>query len=203
MIHHIRGKLIDKFEDHVIVEASGVGYQIFLPTPVLDKLPPTEKEVLILTYHQIREDAQTLFGFNNAGERNVFLSLTSVSGVGPKVALKIMSGFPSNELIQALVQEDIGKLTSIPGVGRKLAERLIVELKDKIGGLGGAMSLKSADTKSTPSQLSSSVEDELFLAMKSLGYSVDEIKRAYMKSIKELSNVNKVEDGVKILLKQL
>jgi len=132
VIGRISGRLIDKRTPEILVEAQGVGYEVSATTSLWASLPATGDEVSFCTHFVVREDAQLLFGFIDTEERLVFRELIRVGGIGPKVAMGILSGMPAMDLMQTLMREDVTALTRIPGVGRKTAERLVVELRDRL-----------------------------------------------------------------------
>ncbi|OGQ96222.1 MAG: Holliday junction DNA helicase RuvA, partial [Deltaproteobacteria bacterium RIFOXYA2_FULL_55_11] len=131
MIAKINGTLERKVPGEVIINVGGVGYQVFIPLSVFYRLPEVGGAVSLYIHTHLREDALQLFGFLEHEEKQVFLSLNSVTGIGPKLAINILSGIPAEELARALKEGDQPRLVSIPGVGKKLAERMIVELRDK------------------------------------------------------------------------
>ena len=135
MIAHISGTLAQKIPGEAIVDVGGVGYQIFIPLNVFYRLPEIGAAVSLQIYTHVREDALQLFGFQDLAEKQLFLLLLGVSGIGPKLAINILSGIAAEELSRALKEGDQVRLVAIPGVGRKLAERMIVELKDKFATL--------------------------------------------------------------------
>ena len=135
MIAQISGTLAHKIPGEVIVDVGGVGYQIFIPLNVFYQLPEIGASVRLQIYTHVRDDALQLFGFSDFAEKQVFLLLIGVSGIGPKLAVNILSGISADELARALRESDQVRLLNIPGVGRKLAERMIVELKDKLATL--------------------------------------------------------------------
>ena len=132
MIASLRGTLAEKESGHCVIEAGGVGYRVSISTQTARVLPAEGEPVFLLTHQVVREDALQLFGFTDAEERRLFELLITVSGVGPKVAIAVLSGLPSAALARALRDENVAQLVGIPGVGRKTAERLIVELRDKL-----------------------------------------------------------------------
>ena len=138
MIAHISGTLAQKFPGEAVVDVGGVGYQVFIPLNVFYRLPEIGAPVSLQIYTHVREDALQLFGFQDPAEKQLFLLLLGVSGIGPKLALNILSGIAAEELSRALREGDQVRLVAIPGVGRKLAERMIVELKDKLAALAPA-----------------------------------------------------------------
>ncbi len=136
MIAHLNGTLSEKTAESCVVEAAGVGYEVFVPAPVAAALPALGEPVRLYTHFHVREDAQVLYGFLRPQERQVFLLLMSVKGVGPKLALGILSNLGAESVVGALLRRDLVTLTKLPGVGKKLAERLGVELSDKAKELG-------------------------------------------------------------------
>ena len=201
MIYYIKGTLTEKSEDYVVIEASGLGYCVFVPSIVIDELPAKGNDVTLYTHHHIREDAQTLYGFKTLKDKEVFLTMISISGIGPKVGIKILSAAKTEELIAAILQKDLHVLTSIPGVGKKVAERIIVELSDKLHKLY-PIDIPSESGAPSSLALSKEFQDDLIMALKTLGYSLDEIKKSIKKSMDQLKGCT-IEQGIKVLLKQL
>lgn len=140
MFNYIKGTLEEKKTNYIVVDNHGIGYEIGISNNTLCGLPNEGEEIKIYTYFQVREDGVSLYGFITEEEKNMFLDLITVSGVGPKMALQILSGVRLNDLGVAIVSGDIGLLSKIKGCGKKTAERIIVELKDKIDAFGYAMS---------------------------------------------------------------
>jgi len=142
MIEYVRGTLAEKSPTCAVVEAAGVGYGLLIPLSTYDRLPREGAEVKLLAFHSVREDGEALFGFATAEEKELFTRLTGVSGVGPKIALAILSGASVGELATAVASGDSKRISSIKGVGRKTAEKICVELRDKVSALafsaGGA-----------------------------------------------------------------
>ena len=138
MIAYIRGILAEKEPTRAVVEAGGVGYELFIPLSTYDRLPRQGEEAKLLAAHVVRDDAEALFGFATAEEREMFTMLVSVSGVGPKIALSMLSGSSLGDLAQAIAGGDVKRISSIKGVGRKTAGKICVELKDKVGQFGAA-----------------------------------------------------------------
>lgn len=147
MIAQITGTLARRVPGEIIIDVSGVGYQIFIPLSVFYRLPEVGEPVSLYIHTHLREDALQLFGFQEQEEKQVFLLLNNVAGIGPRLAVNILSGIPADELARALKEGDQLRLVSIPGVGKKLAERMIVELKDKFALLGsfGSDAVSSGD----------------------------------------------------------
>ncbi|MDP9267057.1 MAG: Holliday junction branch migration protein RuvA [Acidobacteriota bacterium] len=170
MIAHLRGKLISKHPGQAIVEAGGVGYDLVISVTTFTELPPTGGEVALHVHTHVREDALALFGFLRAEEKRLFERLISVSGVGPKLAMTILSGMPSAaDIVGAIRSSDIGRMTKIPGVGKKTAERLALELKDKLDSFGAAPARAAAG---------SPLEEDVLSALVNLGYQRPHAERA-------------------------
>lgn len=138
MIAHLRGRLFSKQPGHAIVEAGGVGYEVIISIPTFSALPAEGAEVSLHVYTQVREDVLALYGFLDLKEKRLFERLITVSGVGPKLAVTILSGLSPERTVAAIRAQDHATLTHIPGVGKKLAERLVVELKDKLEDMAAA-----------------------------------------------------------------
>lgn len=132
MIGRLTGKLLQKEPPALLIDVSGVGYELEAPMTTFYDLPATGEMVTLHTHLVVREDAHLLYGFSNEAQRRLFRSLLKVSGVGPRVALAVLSGLTTQEFIQCIVGEDVARITRVPGIGRKTAERLIVELRDKV-----------------------------------------------------------------------
>ena len=144
MIAHLRGRLFSKQPGQAIVEAGGVGYDVTISVPTFTALPAEGSEVSLYIHTQVREDVLALFGFLELGEKRLFERLITVSGVGPKLAVTILSGLNPERTVTAIRAQDHATLTRIPGVGKKLAERLVVELKDKLEDMAAAPAVASA-----------------------------------------------------------
>ncbi|MEC8928911.1 MAG: Holliday junction branch migration protein RuvA [Verrucomicrobiota bacterium] len=149
MIGYLRGTLAEALPTQVVVEVGGVGYEVFIPLSSFDKLPVPGSDVKLLTHLSIRDDAHVLYGFMTDGERNLFrLLIRHVSGIGPKIALNVLSGTTAASLRSAVAEGDVKALSTISGVGKKTAERIVVELKDKLGDepvASGAVKERTAD----------------------------------------------------------
>ncbi|HET9087635.1 MAG TPA: Holliday junction branch migration protein RuvA [Acidobacteriaceae bacterium] len=160
MIAHLRGLLLSKTPQNAIVEAAGVGYEVAISIPTFTALPAEGKEVSLLIYTHVREDALALFGFMSGTEKRLFEKLLSISGIGPKLALTVLSGLPSERLIGAIQGQDHATLTRIPGIGKKTAERIVLELRDKLDELGSTVLAGVA----TP------IAEDVLSALVNLGY---------------------------------
>ncbi|MBV1914177.1 MAG: Holliday junction branch migration protein RuvA [Pseudomonadales bacterium] len=179
MIGQIRGILLEKQAPHLLVDVQGVGYEIQAPMPTFYAIPEVGSEVTLHTHFVVREDAQLLFGFHSQSERQMFRSLIKVNGVGPKVGLAILSGIDATAFAACITHDDIKTLTKIPGIGKKTAERLLVEMRDRIKDWeisDPTASLLQPVISSTPSDRQQKQEAES--ALISLGYSEKEADRA-------------------------
>lgn len=165
MISYVKGILSKKAPTEIVVEALGIGYAINISLSTYELLPELNAEVNILTHHHIREDLQSLYGFMHENEREMFRLLISVSGIGPKMAQTILSGIRPEELVRTITLGAISNLTSVPGVGKKTAERLVLELKDKVSKIEG--SEKIIDLPNS----GASIRTEALAALISLGFS--------------------------------
>lgn len=165
MIASLRGTLLSKLPTEIIVDVHGVGYQVHIPLSTFEKLPEIDAAVRLFTYLHVREDILQLFGFATEEERNLFKLLLSVNGIGPRMAQGILSGITVGELRQFIMTGNLGALGSIPGIGRKIAERLVVELREKIGKVDAAVSLTGSERDS-----GGQLRADALLALTSLGY---------------------------------
>ena len=189
MIGRISGKLLAKQPPQIIVDVQGVGYEIDVPMSTLYQLPATGAEVTLLTHLTVREDAHLLYGFATEQERTVFRQLLKISGVGARTALSVLSGLSVADLHAAVSQQDTGRLTKIPGIGKKTAERLLLELKDKL----------NITVSSTPPTAASNASSDIVNALLSLGYNDKEASWA----VKQLPVGASVNDGIRQALKLL
>ncbi len=191
MIGRIAGVLLEKNPPEVLVDAGGVGYEIDVPMSTFYNLPALGERVTLLTHLAVREDAHQLFGFLTAAERQAFRQLIRISGVGSRIALAVLSGMSVTELAQAITLQDSGRLTRIPGIGRKTAERLLLELKGKLGaaldGVAGGHA-NAADGGA-----------DVLRALVALGYSEKEAGLA----VRQLPAGTAVSDGIRLALKSL
>ncbi len=160
MIAHLRGRLIVKHPNQAIVEAGGVGYDVTITVPTFSELPNLGSDVALHIHTHVREDAIALFGFVHPEEKQLFEKLLSVSGIGPKLAITILSGMPAAEMVGAIRGNDVARLTKIPGIGRKTAERMVLELRDKLKDFGLTPAVAP----------SSAIEEDVLSALTNLGY---------------------------------
>jgi len=168
VIAHLRGTLISKHPNQAIVEAGGVGYDVAISVPTFTRLPAAGTEVSLYIHTHVREDALALFGFLHKEEKQLFERLLQVSGIGPKLAITILSGMPTAEMVSAIRGGDVARLTRIPGIGKKIAERMVVELRDKLGDFG----VEPAAPPVSP------VQDDVLSALINLGYQRPAAERA-------------------------
>ena len=189
MIGKLTGTLLEKNPPEVLVDCAGVGYEVQVPMGTFYNLPAIGERVSLLTQFIVREDAQLLYGFASAPERAAFRQLIKISGVGPRMALGILSGMGVDDLAQAITLQEAGRLVKVPGVGKKTAERLLLELKGKLG----------ADIGSAPHQASSAAQADILQALLALGYSDKDAAAA----LKALPADVGVSDGIKLALKGL
>lgn len=189
MIGHIKGFIVSKKPTQVLIDCNGVGYEVDVPMSTFYDLPTVGEQVTLLTHLIVREDAHLLFGFATSEEREVFRQLIKVNGVGAKVALSILSGISLHELVDAIMNQNSNLLVSIPGIGNKTADRLVLELKGKFANI--------IDDKSI--QNTSSETNDIQNALISLGYSTKEA----ISAVKNLPSDISINDGIKDALKFL
>ena len=189
MIGKLTGTLLEKNPPEVLVDCAGVGYEVQVPMGTFYNLPAIGERVSLLTQFIVREDAQLLYGFASAPERAAFRQLIKISGIGPRMALGILSGMGVDDLAQAITLQEVGRLVKVPGIGKKTAERLLLELKGKLG----------ADMDSAPHQASSAAQADILQALLALGYSDKDAAAA----LKALPADVGVSDGIKLALKGL
>lgn len=187
MIAHLRGKLIHKEPGQAIVEAAGVGYDVVISVPTFTALPSVGEETSLHVHTQVSEDQFALFGFLDREEKRLFERLITVSGVGPKLAIKILSGLSPERTVQAIRAQDHAQLTRIPGVGKKLAERLVVELKDK---------LEDFAVAPTPSAVAGPAVDDVLSALTNLGYQRPAAEKAIEQSVAKEKTLAADFDGL-------
>ncbi|QWE18489.1 Holliday junction branch migration protein RuvA [Polynucleobacter corsicus] len=190
MIGRIQGILVSVHPPRLLVDCQGVGYEIDVPMSTLYQLPETNQKITLLTHFQVREDAQQLFGFATETEREAFRQLIKISGVGSRTALAVLSGMSVNELAQAIAMQEAGRLTQVPGIGKKTAERLCLELKGKLAPDLGIVGGKSQAVEAS---------SEVLQALLALGYSEKEAHLA----LKQIPPDSTVSDGIRMGLKYL
>ena len=191
MIGKLTGTLLEKNPPEVVVDCAGVGYEVQVPMGTFYNLPAIGERVSLLTHFIVREDAQLLYGFGSAPERATFRELIKVAGVGPRTALGILSGMGVADLAQAITLQEAGRLVKVPGIGKKTAERLLLELKGKIGADMGASSARA--------QVTSQAQADILQALLALGYNDKEAATA----LKALPQDVGVSEGIRLALKSL
>ena len=191
MIGRIEGRLLEKNPPTVLIDANGLGYEVDVPMSTFYNLPAVGEPVVLLTHLAVREDAHLLYGLATHAERYAFRELIKISGVGSRTALSVLSGLSVNELAQAITLQESGRLTKIPGIGKKTAERLLLELKGKLGAAVG-------DLGSSASAAANDSADVLH-ALMALGYSEKEATLA----IRQVPPGSSVSDGIRAALKSL
>lgn len=199
MISFVKGPVAEIFEDTVVIECGNIGYEIHVPVSVLQKLPGVGREAKLYTYFQVREDAMCLYGFLNRQDLQIFKQLISVNGIGPKGALGVLSALSPDDLRRAIVSEDAKAISKAPGVGAKTAQRIILDLKDKID-LKEFLLPVLTEEESTGS-IAGGVAGEAIEALTALGYSSVEAGRAVKKV--EVTESMTAEDVLKASLKHL
>jgi len=199
VISFLHGKLVEALPTQVIVAVNGVGYEVLIPLSSYDKLPQPGQEVKLLTHLAVREDAHTLYGFMSAAERDLFrLLINTVSGIGPKIALNILSGISVTSFRGAVANGDVKILSQISGVGRKTAERIVVELRDKIGAAGAWEAISAQRALSPDDQ---KINDAV-LALMALGFKQIEAHDAVRQAQSALGPPATVEDLVRACLRK-
>src|SRR5437588_2086799 len=199
MITFLHGKLIEALPTQVVVEVHGVGYDVLIPLSSYDKLPQPGNELKLLTHLAVREDAHTLYGFMSVAERELFrLLINTVSGIGPKIALNVLSGISVTAFRGAVANQDIKLLSQISGVGKKTAERIVVELKDRIGAAGAWEALSAQRALSPEDQ---KINDAV-LALMALGFKQVEAHDSVRKAQSSLGPQATVEDLVRACLRK-
>ncbi len=197
MITFVSGILVEKKPTHVVVEVGGLGYFVSIPTSTFEALPDAGAKVKLLTYFAVREDAQLLYGFASQAERELFEALISVSGVGPKLALAALSALPPAELQRRILEGDAAMLVSIPGVGRKTAERLVVDLRDRVARmeLDGGSALAGDDGRTQARQ-------DALAALEALGLSRAAAERNLRKVLRTNPGIQTAEELIRLSLRE-
>ncbi len=196
MIAHLRGQILKKSTQSVIIETGGIGYEVLVPLSTFYALPDQEQEISLHIYTYVREDAIQLFGFRSTLEKELFLMLISVSGIGPKLAVNILSGIGPEELLEAIASGDSMRLRAIPGVGKKTAERIVVELKDKAQKFSGELRIVSAALPEDP------LISDAISALTNLGYPLKSARRAVEQATRQ-KGPGSLEELIKEALKAL
>lgn len=193
MIAFLHGQLVQKLPTNIIIECGGVGYFVRISTQAFEELPREGEGLKILIYHHFTESEQSLFGFFRAEEKGLFEKLITVKGIGPKLALTMLSGMNSGQIVESIATANVGLLSKVPGIGKKTAERIILELKDKIG------SVTSSDSSAPVSK----ANEEVVAALVSLGYQKAQAEKALLKVLSDTPNQNNVSTLLKDALRVL
>ena len=188
MIGKLTGTLLEKNPPQILIDCHGVGYEVDVPMSTFYNLPAAGGPVSLLTHFVVREDAQILYGFGSAAEREAFRQLIKISGIGPRTALSVLSGLSVAELAQAVTAQEAGRIVKVPGIGKKTAERLLLELKGKLG-----------DAIAAPAAVQGDAHADILQALLALGYSDREAAAA----LKALPADVGVSEGIKLALKAL
>lgn len=199
MIASLTGRLAFKSPTYLVLDVQGVGYEVFIPLSTYYGLSNLSDLTSLSVHTHVREDAIQLFGFLTAQEKNAFVLLTSVSGVGPKLALSVLSALPVSDLVSAIQAEDVEKLTTVPGIGNKSASRLVLELKDRVGKLHPG----SAAASDLPKQGQEAAAEDALSALVNLGYRQQDAKEALKQVRKTKPESISLEDMIRESLKEL
>lgn len=196
MIAHLSGKLLSKQPNQVIVDVNGVGYEVHVPLSTFYEIGEIGNPVQLRIYTHVREDTIALFGFKSTKEKVMFEQVTSISGIGPKLGITILSGMPVDELVAAIRQSNLARLTSIPGIGKKTAERLVVELRDKLA--------KTVPTgEQTAVQSVSQPQEDVISALVNLGYAKPSAEKAVQAVVSSSKTEPAFEELLRTALRQL
>lgn len=199
MIAYLSGKLADKKPTEIIIDVHGVGYQLLIPTSTYETLPAVGEPVMLHTYHHVREDAIVLFGFATRSERTAFTLMIGVSGVGPKLALATLSAMSPVELRDHILEGDARLLTNIPGVGRKTAERMVIELRDRFANLdlgeGGAPLSGGSEARSV-------ARADALAALEALGFTRAAAEKSIRKVLRDHPGVQSAEELIRMALRE-
>jgi holliday junction DNA helicase RuvA len=199
MITFLEGKLVSALPTQATIDVRGVGYEVFIPLSSYDKLPPAGQSIRILTHLAVREDAHVLYGFMTPAERDLFrLLVNNVSGIGPKLGLAVLSGMSVGSFKAAVVNSDVAAISKISGLGKKTAERIVLELKDKVG-VAAAWEAASAAHAPTPEQ---ELANEALLALIALGYKQVDAHKT-VRELQQKGEPKSAEELVKLALKKM
>ena len=197
MIAHLSGKLLNKQPNQVIVDVNGVGYEVQIPLSTFYEIGEIGSLVQLRIYTHVREDTIALFGFKSAKEKLMFEQVTSISGIGPKLGITILSGMPVDDLVGAIRQSNLARLTSIPGIGKKTAERLVVELRDKLIKVGATIPGESTAPSASQHQ------EDVISALVNLGYAKPSAEKAVQAIVSSSTSEPPFEEMLRTALRQL
>lgn len=193
MIASMRGILAEKSPSTILLEIAGIGYELSITLATFERLPPTGKECRLYVHHMVKEDDEQLFGFATADEKRVFLQLLTVSGVGPKVAIAVLGGIAATELCAAIADKDIKRICAVKGVGKKIAERIVVELHDKISPADALAGATSGGISAAPG----SAANDALLALGALGFQPDVARKMVQAAIDNGADPNSTDQIVR------
>lgn len=205
MIGRLRGTLIEKSAPEILIECSGVGYEVTMPMTSFYELPELEQQAVIYTHFVVREDAQLLYGFANKVERKLFRLLIKVNGVGPKLALAILSSMSADQFVNCVMFDDVTSIVKIPGVGKKTAERLLIEMRDRLKDWHSDTDAVASQPLSLDAQPNAKIvnnaKNDAIHALVSLGYSQQQADKAIKAIFKpELNSEDLIRDALKAML---
>lgn len=205
MIGRLRGILIEKLAPEILIECNGIGYEVTMPMTSIYALPELEQEAIIYTHFVVREDAQLLYGFANKIERKLFRLLIKVNGVGPKLGLAILSGMSADQFVSCVIHDDLSTIVKIPGVGKKTAERLLIEMRDKLKDWQGEIQTPATDAMpimaNVGNALVSEAKGDAINALVSLGYNANQADKAVKAIYKEgMTSEDLIRDSLKSML---
>lgn len=206
VIGRLRGTILEKQPPEVIIEVGGIGYEVQMPMSCFYELPEVGQEAILCTHFIVREDAQLLYGFNKKSERELFREVIKANGVGPKLGLAILSAMTASQFVLSVENEDITTLVKIPGVGKKTAERLVVEMKDRLKGWGeGDLFTPASDAAASNASVESSVsvraEDEAVSALVALGYKPQQASKVVSQVVKpEMSSESIIREALRSMV---
>lgn len=197
MIDYVSGSLATKKPTEAVIDVGGIGYRILIPTSTYERLPEPGEDAVLLTHHHVREDAITLFGFLSTEERRVFELMLGVSGIGPKLALAALSALRPSEIKQRIVDRDVAMLTRIPGVGKKTAERLVIELRDRFEKDG----LEDGSSGADASTGDGNFRADAMAALEALGLSRSAAEKAVLGVLRKDPSIRNAEEIIRLALR--
>lgn len=203
MIAHLSGKLISKQPQTLVIDVSGVGYEVIIPLSSFYDIGEIGSPVSLEIYTHVREDALVLYGFKTRIEKELFVKLTSVSGVGPKVAITLLSGLPPDDLIRAIESADLTRLSSIPGIGKKTAERLSFELREKLGSLAVVAAKASSPSGTAIAPTDRVLREDIVSALVNLGWGKPVAEKAADVTLRETTDDRSFENLLKQSMRRL
>lgn len=201
MIAYVSGKLVEKKPTEVVIDVQGLGYRILIPTSTYETLPSTGERATLFTHYHVREDAHQLYGFSGKAERTLFETLISVSGIGPKLALAVLSAVAPAELREHIAGGDVRLLTSIPGIGRKTAERMIVELRDRMTSLD-LIEAAGASPLTGGTEARAAARADALAALESLGFTRATAEKNLRKVLRDHPSLQSADEMIRLALRE-